>query len=149
MLRHWKSTFCSMDPRVNEDHRSLFKLLDLVSTHRRESDLDEFNALLDQLLEYTFDHFTREERAMEACGYPGALQHSKEHAAMRKALIESLRKVVKGSIAIPAFVRHLKESFSYHFETDDMTWVCWQQGQAKERELAAMDRPDARGPTQH
>lgn len=145
MLRHWKSTFCSMDPRLNEDHRSLFKLLDRLSTHRRESDLDDLNALLDQLLEYTFDHFTREERAMAAFEYPNAAQHSREHVVMRKAFIESLRKVAKGSMTIPAFVRHLKESFTYHFETDDMTWVCWQQRRAKEPDPAARDGSAAQG----
>lgn len=143
MTRIWKSTFCSMDPRENEDHRRLFKLLDRISTNRRESDLDETNALLDELLEYTFDHFSREEKAMAACAYPSSVQHAKEHVAMRQAFIESLRKVTKGSMTIPDFVRHLKESFIYHFERDDMIWVCWQQHQGKEQDLVAMDRLDA------
>jgi hemerythrin len=128
-----------MEPQVDQDHRTLFKLLDRVSTHRRESDIDDINQLLDQLLEYTFDHFAREESAMKARDYPRMAQHSKEHVAMRKAFIESLRKVVKGSMAIPVFIQHLKESFTYHFETEDMTWVCWQQRhRAKESDSATL-----------
>jgi hemerythrin-like metal-binding protein len=127
MNRHWKDSFGSMDPRVDEDHRALFKLLDQVSTHRRDSDVEDLNPLLDQLLEHTFDHFAREEKAMESWGYPEHALHSKEHQAMRKSFIESLRQVVKGSMAIPVFVQHVKESFTYHFETEDMLFVCWQQ----------------------
>ncbi len=127
MSRYWKSSFCSLDPQVDEDHRALFRLLDRVATHRRESDAEELNALLDQLLDHTFDHFAREERAMRASGYPHGSRHIQEHQAMRKAFIESLRQVVKGDMAIPAFIKHLRESFTYHFETDDMSFVTWQK----------------------
>jgi hemerythrin-like metal-binding protein len=127
MKRHWKDSFCSMDPRVDQDHRTLFKLLDQVATHRRDSDVEDLNPLLDQLLEYTFDHFAREEKAMATWGYPQQAHHSTEHLAMRKSFIESLRQVVKGGMAIPVFIQHVKESFTYHFETEDMLFVCWQQ----------------------
>jgi hemerythrin len=133
MSRYWRSSFCSLDPQVDADHRALFRLLDQVATHRRESDAGELNQLLDRLLEYTFDHFAREERAMRAYGYPQGSRHTQEHQAMRKAFIESLRRVVKGDMALPAFIKHLRESFTYHFETDDMRFVTWQrqhQGQA-------------------
>jgi len=131
MVRQWESSFCSMDPQIDEDHRTLFKLLDQVATHRRESDLEELNPLLDQLLEYTFDHFTREETAMRASGYPRLTPHAEQHLAMRKAFIESLKQVAKGDMVIPTFIRHVKESFTYHFERDDMTFVAWRhQNQA-------------------
>ena len=116
-----------MDPRVDQDHRALFKLLDRVSTHRRDSDLEDLNPLLDQLLEYSFEHFAREESSMEAWNYPRSAQHSEAHQAMRKAFIESLRQVVKGSLAIPVFLQHIKESFTYHFEMEDMLFICWQR----------------------
>ena len=135
MSRYWKPSFCSLDPQVDRDHRTLFRLLDRVATLRRESDVEDLNALLDQLLEHTFEHFAREERAMRRLDYPQCFHHSQEHLAMRKALIESLRRVVKGSLALPAFIRHLRESFTYHFETDDMTFVTWltnHRGQAVE-----------------
>ncbi len=138
MKRHWKDSFCSMDPRVDEDHRALFKLLDQVSTHRRDSDIEDLNPLLDRLLEYTFDHFAREEKTMEACGYPQHAHHSNEHLAMRKSFIDSLRQVVKGTMAIPVFIRHVKESFTYHFETEDMLFICWQQHTVRESR-----RPDS------
>lgn len=125
MSRYWKSSFCSLDPQVDADHQVLFKLLDRVATLRRESDVEDLNPILDQLIEYTFDHFAREERAMEAYGYPRSALHSEAHMAMRKALLESLRQVVKGSMPTSVFTRHLKESFTYHFESDDMTFVTW------------------------
>jgi hemerythrin-like metal-binding protein len=116
-----------MDPRIDADHLTLFKLLDRMGTHRRASDIDELNPLLDQLLEHTFDHFTREEQMMQSWGYTGAAGHILEHEAMRKAFIESLRRVVKGDQAVPAFIQHARESFTYHFETADMVFIHWLQ----------------------
>lgn len=125
--RQWKPSYCSMEPRIDEDHRVLFKLLDRLATHRRESDIEDLNPLLDQLIEYTFAHFAREERAMKAQDYPRLAAHADQHEAMRKALLESLREVAKGSLAIHVFIQHIRDSFSYHFESDDMTYIAWQQ----------------------
>jgi hemerythrin len=77
---------------------------------------------------------------MEAQGYPRIAHHAEQHQAMRKALIESLRQVAKDRLTLPVFIQHIKDSFSYHFETDDMTFVTWQkQRQTKE---SASDFPD-------
>ena len=47
--------------------------------------------------------------------------------AMRRAFIESLRRVVKGDLSVPAFIEHAKESFTYHFDTADMVYIHWLQ----------------------
>lgn len=127
MRRRKETAFSSMDPRIDADHLTLFKLLDHMGTHRRASDIEELNPLLDQLLDHTFDHFTREEQMMHSWGYPGAAGHILEHEAMRKAFIESLRRVVKGDQPVPAFIQHARESFTYHFETADMVFIHWLQ----------------------
>lgn len=127
MRRRRETAFSSMDPRIDADHLTLFKLLDRLGTQRRASDIDELNPLLDQLLEHTFDHFTREEQMMRTWDYAGTAGHVQEHEAMRKAFIESLRRVVKGDQAVPAFIQHARESFTYHFETADMVFTHWLQ----------------------
>jgi hemerythrin-like metal-binding protein len=146
VTRQWKASCCSLDPQLDEDHRSLFRLLDRIATHRRESDLEGINLLLDELLEYTFDHFAREERTMATWGFPKMAQHSNEHLAMRKAFIEALRQVTKGNLGLPVFIQHVKESFTYHFEMEDMVFVCWQQQQAQR--LTDATEPVAR-PREH
>ena len=140
MSRQWKSSFCSADPQVDEDHRALFRLLDRLATHRRESDIEDLNPLLDELIEYTFAHFAREEEVMKTQGYPRLTEHSEQHQVMRKALIEALRLVAKGGLDIPVFIQHIKDSFGYHFETDDMTFITWQQ-----QRLAKSSSPGLRG----
>jgi len=127
MRRRRETAFSSMDPRIDADHLTLFKLLDRMGTHRRASDIDELNLLLDQLLDHTFDHFTREEKLMRTRGYAGTVGHMQEHEAMRRAFIESLRRVVKGDQPVPAFIEHARESFTYHFETADMVFIHWLQ----------------------
>lgn len=139
MSRQWKSSFCSLDPQVDEDHRNLFRLLDRLATHRRESDLEELNPLLGQVLDYTFEHFAREEASMLASDYPKVQLHIEQHLVIRKALIESLRRVAKGEVTLAVFIEHLKDSFMYHFETDDMTFVTWQR-----HHQALAHKPEAR-----
>jgi hemerythrin len=82
---------------------------------------------LDALIEFTFTHFTREERTMAASGYLQSLTMRPKHQAMQKAPLESLRQVAKGRLEIPVFLGHLKESFTCHFERDDMTFITWQR----------------------
>lgn len=127
MRRRRETAFGSGDPHIDADHLALFKLLDRMATHRRAADIDELNPLLDQLLEHTFDHFTREEKMMRTWGYVGTPGHMQEHEAMRRAFIESLRRVVKGDQPVPAFIEHARESFTYHFETADMVFIHWLQ----------------------
>jgi hemerythrin len=66
--------------------------------------------------------------------------HADQHQAMRKALLESLREVARGGLAIPVFIQHIKDSFSYHFETDDMTYIAWRKSQ---NPLPSLRLPDA------
>ncbi len=40
-----------------------------------------------------------------------------------------MRQVAKGEMVIPSFIQHVKKSFTFHFEGDDMTFVCWAQEQ--------------------
>ena len=127
MRRRREIAFSSMDPRIDADHLGLFKLLDRMATPRRAGDIEELNPLLDELLEHTFDHFAREEQMMQTWGYAGTAGHTQEHEAMRKAFIESLRRVVKGDQPVPAFIQHARESFTYHFETADMVFIHWLQ----------------------
>jgi hemerythrin-like metal-binding protein len=131
VARYLRSSFTSLDPQVDEDHKAMFKLLDRVATLRRESDLEELNPLLDCLIEHTLTHFTHEERIMEGCGYPQASGHAEEHAAIQKAFLDSLRKVAAGNLAVPTFIRLLKESFTFHLERDDMTFITWRKQRLK------------------
>jgi hemerythrin len=116
-----------LDPQVDEDHRTLFCLLDRLATHRRELDLEGLNPLLDQLIDYTFTHFSREEAVMQASNYPELSNHAELHHLIRKALIESVRQVAKGEITLHEFIHQTKERFTRHFEADDLSFVAWQQ----------------------
>lgn len=127
MTRNWKPSCRSLDPQVDADHQTLFRLLDEVATQRRESDAEGLNTLLDQLLEHTFEHFAREEALMAGEGYPRLEAHVQSHQALRDAFLEALRQVVHDRMPLPAFIHQARESFVVHFETEDMTYIAWRQ----------------------
>jgi len=65
---------------IDKDHEQLLALAGeverLISAGSRMS---EVWAKFHELVEYSLEHFQREERQMEACGYPGLDVHRCEH----------------------------------------------------------------------
>ena len=76
-------------PLVDHDHRFLVSLINqLHDAVGEEEERDVLETVLDALVEYTVYHFGREERVMEACGYPGLAQHRKRHEALASQVFE-------------------------------------------------------------
>lgn len=62
---------------IDKDHQVIVSLLNRV-THRTADD-PELNTVIEELVDYTRDHFRREEAVMEACGYPDLEKHRGRH----------------------------------------------------------------------
>ena len=78
----WQSRLSVGHDGVDQDHQSLFKLFNALSDAMRNGQTKAVIAsVLDQLLEYTVNHFRREEEVMAAVNYPDLAAHRKEHKA--------------------------------------------------------------------
>ncbi len=68
---------------ADDEHKILFdklnKLYDLATGEAARADI---GAQLDDLISYVVDHFTHEEKEMEAKGYAGLAGHKGEHEAL-------------------------------------------------------------------
>jgi|GEM_PF-1694438 len=73
---------------IDEDHRQLLTLLSRCQQldENDEHFADNMQLLIDELANYTLDHFAREELAMEVCNYPFAKNHRDVHALMAREL---------------------------------------------------------------
>lgn len=81
---------------VNADHREEARLLNelgvAVEAFRAgETDLAAVVACFETLYEHTREHFSREERAMQATGFPPFLVHQGEHQRVLGELAEEGR----------------------------------------------------------
>lgn len=78
---------------IDEDHRQLLTILS--RGQKLEENDDDFplkmQALIQELAEYTVDHFHREELAMKICGYPYAKNHCDVHRLMVKELNDAVK----------------------------------------------------------
>lgn len=86
----WSRILSVSVKEVDEDHRKLFDIFNLLNRSIMESEPDEYiAALLDELINCTVWHFSHEERLMLKYRYEEAEAHKEEH----RALIESAREL--------------------------------------------------------
>lgn len=88
-LLMWRDQLSVGSDEIDEDHKTLIQyvneLNDAVSASESEKVV---GAILLNLIEYTRDHFAREEKVMKAAGYPDYERHCQLHKALtRKVLV--------------------------------------------------------------
>jgi hemerythrin-like metal-binding protein len=79
----WSDSYSVGVEVLDEDHKRLLNLINQLQTavHYHTSDTYEQEAF-DALLDYTKNHFQREEALMEKYGFPGLEEHHQQHQAM-------------------------------------------------------------------
>ncbi len=86
----WDDTLSVEVDEIDEDHRRLVDLFNLLSHSVEEGDAPEYiEALLEELISCTIWHFRHEERLMLKYKYQGFEEHKAEH----QDLIESVREL--------------------------------------------------------
>lgn len=79
----WKDEYSVGIKSLDDDHKRLIYLLNQFKTAYDYDTSAEFERqTLEQLVEYTRFHFTREEGMMEDAGYEGIEEHKQQHARM-------------------------------------------------------------------
>jgi hemerythrin len=76
----WDKTLSVDVPEIDEDHRRLVDLFNILSHSVAEGDpTDYIEAVLEELISCTVWHFRHEERLMLKYEYEGMLEHKSEH----------------------------------------------------------------------
>ena len=84
----WNSTLSVQVDEIDEDHRKLVDLFNILTHAVMEGDAPDYiEAVLEELITCTVWHFRHEERLMLKYGYEGILEHKTEH----QELIESAK----------------------------------------------------------
>jgi len=98
-------------PQLDDDHKTLIDIINRVLATERQGGSVKW--ALGELAAYANDHFTREERMMEAAGYPDLEAHRRTH----KAFIEWLRSVRTIYGADPGAEYYLAETIRGYLQT--------------------------------
>lgn len=113
-------------PLLDRDHQTLIGLINLLETHTADSigaggTVDQ---VLASLLAYTRFHFGREERVMEACGYPLFDAHRDEHRALGQEVRQLCHRFRGGKdgVTVSYMIMFLKDWLSHHILLHDMAY---------------------------
>ena len=103
----WSSIFSIGIDNIDEDHRRLIDLFNILNHAVTEGESSEYvAAVLEELINCTVWHFSHEERLMLKYGYEGFEEHKAEH----RELIESAKALQQEILQAngPVAERHLE-----------------------------------------
>ncbi|MDH5473315.1 MAG: bacteriohemerythrin [Gammaproteobacteria bacterium] len=79
----WKDAYSVGHKDIDLDHKKLLGMINHLQTAvHYQTDEDSIENTLNELIEYTKYHFSREEKIMQDHNYPGLDEHKQEHAQM-------------------------------------------------------------------
>lgn len=85
----WREQLAVGDPQVDQDHRYLLCLFNCIELSLASAEtLAHLPLFFGQLLDYTREHFQREEALQARVGYPALAEHRGAHARIVEMLVE-------------------------------------------------------------
>jgi len=79
----WNDSYSVGLDSIDDDHKKLLGMINQLQTASHYTTDDKMiEHILDELIDYTKYHFSREEKIMQDSGYPGIEEHMKLHKEM-------------------------------------------------------------------
>lgn len=117
----WCSSFSIGDAFVDAQHKHLFAIL--FRLHRSMDDGDSHELVestLNELIEYTQQHFRDEEALMEKLGYPGYAAHKALHDELITKVEDMMEEFLDGEPVLTIeLLIFLKEWLTHHIMEED------------------------------
>lgn len=99
----WNDRLLIGVPAIDQDHQRLIRIVnELYDTIARGDGRAAVGGLLEQLEQYTQEHFHREESLFAPTSYPHAAAHRREHDWMRKHMADMRRSWREGTLGAPS-----------------------------------------------
>lgn len=135
----WTESMSVGIPLLDEDHKALIRLINrLHAGLAAGAEFVELEDIFDRLVAYIEFHFTREEKVMEAGGYPGAAAHREEHEGFTQAIYEMRDRYAReGDQTMTAELPdYLKNWLNHHILLQDMAYKPYVQNNALAHKVA-------------
>ena len=121
----WSDTMSVGVPAVDGDHKVLISLINQLNAAVGASDEPAvLGSVLNTLVDYTTFHFMREEKIMEAAGYPRLLLHKEQHEDLTARVIDIQCRHEEGGDVLrgSAVLEFLKDWLTTHILKQDMDY---------------------------
>lgn len=82
----WKRNMSVGSKVIDDEHKYLFSLVNCVLLAIKVGDPEEIKIFIEQLIAYTEEHFSHEEKLQINIAYPGYAENKKQHQIILKQL---------------------------------------------------------------
>lgn len=139
----WSSNFSVNDPEIDQQHQQLISIIN--SLHEAMLDgkgRSVISNLVDQLIQYTVQHFKYEEERMEIGHYPELAEHRKKHADLVSKALDIQKKVKSGKHLIEMeTMKFLKMWLTEHIQRSDKKYAPYIQRTPGAKSAAPIKSP--------
>lgn len=121
----WNDEFVIGIERIDEQHRWLVDLTNALHDRLNGPDGEgqPIGELLEQLVEYTMNHFIVEEVLFQRLGYPDEEAHKAEHDRFNRQIIDLLYRHEDGEVVSVEALELLKAWLIHHILKVDKAYV--------------------------
>lgn len=120
----WNSKLSVGISEIDNQHMKLVGYInDLHDAMKVGKAKDVMAGILDNLVKYTLNHFSLEEKLMTQASYPGFLAHKKEHTDFVKKVSDFQSSFTNGSAFVSIDVLNfLREWITHHIQDTDQKY---------------------------
>lgn len=121
----WKNEYSVGNAELDQGHKKLMSMINQLHLAMLEDRGKKIvNTIISDMLEYTQDHMTLEERYMRQSGYLGLLQHHREHAEFLAKAIDLKQRSEEGGFVLSIeVIQYLSEWLNKHILETDMKYI--------------------------
>lgn len=120
VLVRWQDEFSVGIDAIDDQHKKLLALINaLWDATVSGAPIDQLLAHLDELERYTGYHFSDEENAMRAAGYPGMDEHCRAHRNFIERIAAEKQQIGKSGYVSLDLVRFLQDWLLRHIAVQD------------------------------
>ncbi|MFT3913526.1 MAG: hemerythrin family protein [Anaeromyxobacteraceae bacterium] len=131
--------------QLEVEHRQIGRRVERLQAALAAGSVADVRAGLQFLERYLVEHFAHEEAWMEERGYPGALEHARQHASLLATLGDARRALELIGSAVRA-VHTIAAALDRHLAVDDAKLQRFHQARESLRRLAGLERRERRTP---
>ena len=119
----WTDRYSVGNDEIDKQHKKLFELITNVNAMTTMGMTPEVSRVLDELVEYTKNHFSYEEMLIFNAKYPEAKEHKEKHTKFLNDIKEFQNKVKrKEPVSIMTIMRFLNMWLVDHVLKEDMAY---------------------------
>lgn len=125
-MLYWTDSYSTNIEVIDEDHKSLFGLVNSLSKAREAGeDSGHISLAIDALNDYAQNHFKREEALMMLCGYSAQARHEEGHQAFRDIAtsLKHLYYVCPDMVSLEGVISYLEEWLKNHIAFSDHAYL--------------------------